>query len=46
MNSALKSRIKHAGKNTPIGRKLAKKTRVLHKVSSKPTARIKRNLNR
>jgi len=46
MNSALKARIKHAGKNTPIGKKLAKKTRILHKVSAKPNAKIKRNMNR
>jgi len=30
-NSALKARIKHAGKNTRIGKKLAKNTKDLRK---------------
>jgi len=46
MNSALKGRIKQAKKNTKIGKKLVKKTRVLRKGGKKFTKGHARNLKR
>ena len=46
MNSALKARLKQGKKNTPIGKKLAKTTRVLKKKSAKPCKKHLRNMKR
>lgn len=46
MNSALKSRVKQAKKNTKIGKLLAKKTRVLRKGGQHTTTKHLRNMKR